>query len=276
MQKIINIDSLPYSYDKITTFIARNTLTKIAVMKKSTQLKMKYTVTSADTDMFSRLRPSALVNYLIQSAINSAEDLGFGFNELKKEHLFWVLNRLTVEIYRPLQWNEQIEVETWPKNIERIFYIRDFVVRDAQNNIVAKASSAWLAIDLTTKRPSNFNKEKMDVFTALKEVNALDYSPEKLGVIEKQSEYNVTPTYFDIDLNKHVTSTRYIDWMMDTLSVDFHKDHYPKSLSINYMKETMIGETIALSCQVNENMHSCEGFNPAQNKVAFRAKVEFE
>ncbi|MCG8582059.1 MAG: thioesterase [Bacteroidales bacterium] len=244
-------------------------------MTKATQLKTKYTVTSADTDMFSRLKPGSLVNFLIQSAISSAENLGFGFKDLKQEHLFWVLNRLSVEIYRPVLWNEQIEVETWPKNIERIFYIRDFLVRDAQNNIIAKASSAWLAIDLTSKRPCNFNKDKMEIFTALKDVSALDYSPEKLGSIEKQSETHITPTYFDIDLNKHVTSTRYVDWMMDTFSIDFHQQHYPKSLSINYMKETMHGETIALSNEQNNNIHCFEGFNHSQNKVAFRTKVEF-
>jgi acyl-ACP thioesterase len=244
-------------------------------MTKATQLKTKYKVTSADTDMFSRLKPGSLVNYLIQSAISSAENLGFGFSDLKQEHLFWVLNRLSIEIYRPVNWNEEIEVETWPKNIERIFYIRDFFVRDAQNKVIAKASSAWLAIDLITKRPGNFNKEKMELFTALKDINALQYSPEKLGAIKKQSETHITPTYFDIDLNKHVTSTRYVDWMMDTFSIDFHKENYPKTLSINYMKETMLGETITLSGQANGNFHCFEGFNAAQNKVAFRTKVEF-
>ncbi|WP_430815006.1 acyl-[acyl-carrier-protein] thioesterase [Carboxylicivirga sp. RSCT41] len=244
-------------------------------MTKSTQLKTRYTITSADTDMFSRLKPGALVNYLIQSAISSAENLGFGFDDLKEEHLFWVLNRLSIEIYRPLMWNEQIEVETWPKNIERIFYIRDFIIRDAQGKIVAKASSAWLAIDLDTKHPGYFNKEKMEIFTALKDVNALEYTPEKLGGVKKQSETSITPTYFDIDLNKHVTSTRYVDWMMDTFSIDFHKNNYPKSLSINYIKETMIGETIVISNQADSNIHRFEGFNPAQNKIAFRTKVEF-
>lgn len=251
------------------------TLAKTTNMIKATQLKTKYTVTSADTDMFSRLKLGALVNYLIQSAILSAEKLGFGFNDLKKEHLFWVLNRLSVEIYRPVIWNEQIEVETWPKDIERIFYIRDFVVRDAQNNIIAKASSAWLAIDLITKRPCNFNQNKMELFTALKELNALEYSPEKLGQIIKQSESNIKPTYFDIDLNKHVTSTRYIDWMMDFFSIDFHKQNYPSFLSINYMKETMLEETITLSNQADGNIHCFEGFNSTQDKIAFRSKVEF-
>ena len=42
------------------------------------RLKAVYPVTSADADMHSRLKLSALVNYLIQSAICSAEKSGFG------------------------------------------------------------------------------------------------------------------------------------------------------------------------------------------------------
>ncbi|WP_439184714.1 acyl-[acyl-carrier-protein] thioesterase [Carboxylicivirga taeanensis] len=244
-------------------------------MSNSTKSITQYTITSADTDMFSRLKVSALVNYLIQSAISSAEQLGFGFADLKDEHLFWVLNRLTIEIVRPVMWSEQVEVETWPKNVERIFYIRDFIVRDAQKQVVAKASSAWLAIDLKSKRPGTFNKEKMEVFTRLKDVHALSHSPEKLAAIPNCTSQLIAPSYFDIDLNKHVTSTRYIDWMMDQLSVDFHQSHYPQQLSVNYLKETMLGDTIALNHQQTNTINSFEGYNRTQDKVAFRGKITF-
>ncbi len=240
------------------------------------RLKNSFTATSADTDMYSRLKLSALTNYLIQSAINSAESLGFGFDDLKEENLFWVLNRLTIEIYRPVMWNEKVEVETWPKNIERIFYIRDFIVRDEKGSIVAKASSAWLAINIENKRPGNFNKDKMAVFSALKDYNALEYSPDKLGSITAEKSISVTPTYFDIDLNKHVTSTRYVDWMMDHFTIGFHQKHYPSRFSINYQKETMIGETICIKHQADQLNHSFEGYNEKQEKVAFRGQIEFK
>ena len=80
--------------------------------------------------MFARIRAGAMVNLLIQSAINSAESLGFGFAELREQKLFWVLSRLTVEIYHPLKWNEEAEVETWPKSVEGLLYTRDYIVRD--------------------------------------------------------------------------------------------------------------------------------------------------
>ncbi len=240
------------------------------------RLKASYPVTSADTDMYSRLKLSALANYLIQAAICSAEKLKFGFSALKEENLFWVLNRLTIEIYRPVKWSEIAEVETWPKNIERIFYLRDFIVRDEQGEIVAKATSAWLSIDLKSKRPTLLNSNKTEAFTKLNDLHALDYFPLKLDGIQKDYTCTITPEYFDIDLNKHVTSTRYIDWMMDLFDPEFHRTHYPKHLSINYMKETMYSEKIELAQQNNGTNHGFEGFNTIQNKVAFRGHINFD
>ncbi|MCK5221183.1 MAG: hypothetical protein KAR14_06350, partial [Candidatus Aminicenantes bacterium] len=44
-------------------------------------------ITSAETDMESRLRPGALINLLIQAATYSADKLGFGYESLKKHNL---------------------------------------------------------------------------------------------------------------------------------------------------------------------------------------------
>jgi acyl-ACP thioesterase len=244
--------------------------------EKELSLKTSFTITSADTDMYSRVRLGAWLNFLIQSAIQSADDLGFGFGGIRKQKLFWVLSRLSLEIYRPLQWYEKIEVETWPKTVERIIYLRDFIVRDSREQIIARATSGWLAVDLDTKRPRKIDGVEADFFTHLKDKHALEESPEKLESVEGGDQFEIQSTYFDIDLNKHVTSTRYVDWMMDTFSIDFHKDHYPTKLSINYMKETKPKEKILLKrYETAKNVFSFEGINTGADTNAFRGKIKF-
>ncbi|MFP4526834.1 MAG: acyl-[acyl-carrier-protein] thioesterase [Bacteroidales bacterium] len=240
-------------------------------------LTTNFSVTSADTDMFSRLRLGGLVNFLIQSAIQSADDLGFGFRDISQQKLFWVLSRLTLKIYRPVEWYEQIEVETWPKDVERIIYLRDFVVRDKRKQVVACATSGWLAVDLETKRPKRIEGVGADFFTHLNEKHALEQSPEKIGPVKEAGEpFKIQSSYYDIDLNRHVTSTRYIDWMMDTFSIEFHEKNYPYSLSINYMKETRPKEIIHLYRTEKENQKFLfEGVNAGADTTAFRGKIDF-
>lgn len=235
-----------------------------------------FDVTSADTDMNNRLRLGSLVNMLIQSAISSADCLGFGFSGLKTQHLFWVLSRLSIEIYEPILWYDKVVVETWPKDIERIIYLRDFIVRNQHNKILAKATSGWLAIDLQNKRPKVIQGLEGEVFYKLKDKHALEHSPEKLGLIQSEDKSLHTATYFDIDLNQHVTSTRYVDWMMDRFSLDFHKNNFPKALTINYIKETMPESTIELSkLEVAEKIFQFEGNNITLPATAFRGKIQF-
>jgi Acyl-ACP thioesterase len=244
---------------------------------KNLTLFTSYRITSADTDMDSRLRLGGLVNLFIQSAISSADSFGFGFGGIKQQQLFWVLSRMTIEITRPLNWYEEAVVETWLKNIEGIIYLRDFIVRDKAGEIVAMATSAWLAIDLKTKRPKRIEGLDADLFVLLKDKHALNETPEKLMATPEGDSFEVKATYFDIDLNKHVTSTRYIDWMMDSLPLEFCRANYPRRFAINYLKETMPGEVIRFVCSKEEpkNVFHFEGSNLTSNTNAFRGKIEF-
>ncbi len=239
-------------------------------------LQTSYPVTSADTDMEARVRASSLVNMLIQSAISSADSLGFGFSGIRQQQLFWVLSRLTVEIYKPLMWYQEARVETWPKDIDGLLYLRDFSITDSKNNVAASAVSGWLAIDLSTKRPKRIEAAHEELFTSLKDRHALPAAPDKLAPVSEGETFLVRSTYFDLDLNKHVTSTRYIDWMMDTFPLDFVRSKYPRRISINFMKETMPGVSIVLKRMLEgENRYSFEGTSEVSGNAHFRGKIEF-
>lgn len=239
-------------------------------------LYSNFRISSADTDMYMRIRLGAVVNLLIQSAINSAESLGFGFKNLKEQKLYWVLSRLTVEIYKPLLWDQETEVETWPKSVEGLLYTRDYIVRDKTQNIVARATSGWLAIDSVAKKPKIIDGILAEMFVHLQDKHGLSESPEKLPATLTGESFDVKSGYFDFDLNRHVTSTRYVDWMMDTLPIDFHKNHYPKRLSINFMKETLPGDSLTIIRKSVDGIQNCfEGTNHAHKTVAFRGKIDF-
>lgn len=235
-----------------------------------------FKITSADTDMYTRIRAGAVVNLLIQSAINSSEKLGFGFKNLSEQKLFWVLSRLTVEIYSPLKWSHEAEVETWPKSVEGLLYTRDFIIRDKKQNIIARATSGWLAIDIETKKPKIIDGIYAEMFVHLKDKHGLNQSPEKLPATSEGETFTVQSGYFDFDLNKHVTSTRYIDWMMDTFTFDFHQMHFPKRISINFMKETLPGDSIQIVRKlINDSEFLFEGKNNVNSRISFRGKINF-
>jgi medium-chain acyl-[acyl-carrier-protein] hydrolase len=235
-----------------------------------------FEVTSADTDMHGRIRLGSLVNLLIQSAIHSADNLGFGYGGIRQQNLFWVLSRLTLVIDRPLKWHEIIQVETWPKNVERILYLRDFILRDNEGNVVGKATTGWLAVDIETKQLKKIDGIHSGFFIHLKEKHAIAEPPEKVLPVSGGDSFDIKTGYYDADLNKHITTTRYVDWMMDTFPVDFHTECYPRKLSLNIMKETMPGDILKIMRNKGaKGEYYFEGENISKNVSAFRSCIKF-
>lgn len=239
-------------------------------------------VSSAEADLEARLRLGALVNLLIQSAIESAEQLGFGFERVRQQQLFWVLSRLSLQLERPLQWGEVLSVSTWPKDVEGLMYLRDFELRGEDQALALRSTSAWLAIDLARKRPRRLQGLEAEKFVRLRDKHALSTSPEKLPAVREGRETEVVAAYSDLDLNRHVTSTRYIDWAMNTLALDFLQTHYPHALSINFLKETLaqqvvqvITEQVAPDTFLFEGRHVQADPQPYGFPVCFRARISF-
>jgi medium-chain acyl-[acyl-carrier-protein] hydrolase len=56
--------------------------------------------------------------------------------------------------------------------------------------------------------------------------------------------YSTTVRYTDIDVNRHVTSSRYIGWMLDGYPMEFHFDHEVQALEVNYLGETLAGDVL--------------------------------
>lgn len=237
-----------------------------------------FKVSSADVDMYSRLRPSALLNFFIQSARQSAEEFGFGYEGLQARQLFWVLRLMHIEILNTAKWDERLTVETWPKDVERLLYLRDFLVRNQNERIIARATSGWLAIDIESRRPKTIEGLEGSVFVRLRNKHALTELPRKLSGIKDGSSHEIHTAYSDIDLNKHVTATRYLDWMMDTFPPEKHKHAYPAAITLNYLKETMPGEVIELKwngTEDEEDEYAFEGMNQSNGNAAFRGLIRF-
>ena len=50
-------------------------------------------------------------------------------------------------------WGEEILVKTWPRGIERLFALGEFLITSRQGEVLGRVTSNWLLVDLTTRRP---------------------------------------------------------------------------------------------------------------------------
>ena len=100
-----------------------------------------------------RLKLSGLSDLLQIAAWRHAEELGFGLNEMMaNDNRTWAMSRIHIQIEKPAMHGDELIVKTWPKKKDRIFAFRDWLV-EKDGEIIARATSTYLLIDLTTRRP---------------------------------------------------------------------------------------------------------------------------
>jgi acyl-ACP thioesterase len=59
---------------------------------------------------------------------------------------------------------------------------------------------------------------------------------------------NFYPVLFsDLDINKHFNSVKYVERVLDDFGIDFLNSHEPAELEVNYLKEAIAGDSIAVT-----------------------------
>lgn len=235
-------------------------------------------VKSYEVDYNKRTKLSSLFNYMQEAAFNHANSLGAGYEDMKKQEFLWVLSRIKIEVIRYPEWGEKIILETWPKGNNRLFELRDFIFRDERNEKVALATSAWLVLDSNNMKPK---KVKTLPFT-LPDNEGKYALNEELGKIESQSifEFQVerTAVYSDIDVNQHVNNAKYVEWIEDCFSEKEYINKHIKSLQLNYISQTKLGERVIIirgNYKGNPGISYVEAINKESSNKVFQCIVEW-
>jgi len=203
-------------------------------------------VESHEIDMFGALRPHVLFGFLLNSAWNLARGTSFGYQRLSEKRLMWVLSKLQLEIHRPPAWDEQITIETWGKRIERFFALRDFIVWSAGGEKLASATSAWMILNKESYRPQKpdaimedfpWQPAKSEMETSLKKL------PELEGGTDR-AEFDVH--FSDIDVNSHVTATKYLQWLLDSYPFDHYAQRRLAKAEISFVAEAVMGDHVTV------------------------------
>ena len=213
-------------------------------MKKYIQ---NYTIPCYDTDASWRLKPTSFMNLAQEAAGQHAVHLGFGYDELIKTNTAWIISRMHIEFVDTPQWREQVTLTTWHKGLNRLFYLRDFIMTDAQGNPKVKATSSWLVLNLETRRLVR-DPELMEDGTVNAE-DVIETPADKVQMpkdVEPVLALEHVVAYSDVDMNAHANNAMYMQWAMDAVEYDLAASHPLKELTINFNHETKAGDKVMI------------------------------
>ena len=213
-----------------------------------------------DCDLTAAWRPGAVLLAMQEAGAAHSEQIGAGRNALALQNLAWVLTRIEVEMDRYPKAGETVTLETFPAPVRRWFFPRYFMVRDGSGTEIGRAASLWVLLDLTTRR-----MVQPGAVAALMPDNS--DLPAPLGLPGSVSEISGTleearflPRYTDLDPNRHVNNTRYVDWACDALGVETMAAYELANFTVNYNMEIRPGQEIRTELRRLSRDFSFSGF----------------
>lgn len=238
----------------------------------------KYKVDVRDIDFTGRMKLSSIFLYFQDIAGEHAENLGMGKDIMEANGVIWVLARARVDIIRYPIWKEEITIETWPQEPNRLEFMRDFLIKDSRGEILVKAVSTWVIIDAKTRKLRKTDSIYHGYPPTIKERAIVC----KLGRLKPNGKldrvYTREVRYSDIDQNEHLNNAKYVDFIMDAFAIIEHKKYFVKSIEINYSNEALPGDTISFFrdiSQIGENTIYMEGINETNGELNFKARIYF-
>jgi medium-chain acyl-[acyl-carrier-protein] hydrolase len=219
------------------------------------KLKQSIRVRSYDVDLFGNLTLPSVCNYFQEIAWEHAQKMDIGYELLKSINKFWVLSRLQVKFYQYPKWTNEITLITWPKGIDGMFALRDFLIFSNTGEKLIAATSSWLILDTEKHRPQKIDSDDHPKYI-VDESDAYIHLAEKIPVIqnlEKKNPFQVV--YTDIDVNKHVNNVKYIEWAINSQSNKLKDGVLIDEMMVNFVGEASLDDTLSVSYK-NENQHS--------------------
>ncbi|PRY14848.1 acyl-ACP thioesterase [Pontibacter ummariensis] len=203
-----------------------------------------FTIRSSEIDFRGQATLPALVNYMHESAWDNTVTLGISMYDLLERDLTWVLQRLRVEMFRYPKHGEQIRVETWASARERVFMHRDFRIYGPDRELLGQATSVWLVMDMVKRQLVSLP----DFITALEIMpteEPLPFAKGKLPALQEPTvEEQILVRWHDIDLNRHVTNTRFLQWALDTTPLEVLEQKQLCEVDIIFRAESVLGDTV--------------------------------
>ena len=217
--------------------------------------RKEYQVLSSDTDMMRRLRLSVLFTWMQEAAIADTIRLGVPRAKTLDRGLLWVVTQYRAQITRMPSYDETVTLQSWPGRTMHLFFPRHFMLVGESGDILVKAVSVWVLIDMATRQI--VFPEEHDI--SIDEIVTGDELPFPARLRPGKTDRTVpfTVPYSYVDLNGHMNNARYFDLASDCMPSSLAR-RMPREAAVDFIGEIKPDEEISLHFSAEDDcMYLC-------------------
>ena len=223
----------------------------MAIIEEKNIVKVKYIGNSG------KISNKGILSFLETIACQHSDLAGYGYNDIPKTHLSWVLLHWKVEILQRVCYGEMVTVKTWARSANKFFTLRDFEMYDEQGTLLCRASSKWSLINtetsgiarVTDEILEKYHKEEKSVFC---EEDIAKLGEPKLPAIPAFSFFVLRR---DIDFNHHMHNTYYLDYAYEALPEEIYEQDEMTHFEIMYKTGAKLGDMVDCYYTTQDDAH---------------------
>jgi medium-chain acyl-[acyl-carrier-protein] hydrolase len=207
-----------------------------------------FEVRQRDVDQFDRMTPGALYGSMQDAALAHSAARGLSGPALLELGYVWMLNRIHLSIDTAPVLLDQLTIQTWGSDFSGLYAVREYHVLNQVGDILARATSRWLTINVAKKRAVRM-PEFIEPKYGVRSERGIDDSFEKMK-LDPLPEHSKTfrVDWSHLDSNRHANSAFYFDWIVDAMPTDVLETSSLKDFELEYKKELVHGDTFTTHC----------------------------
>ncbi|MGO8695307.1 MAG: acyl-[acyl-carrier-protein] thioesterase [Rectinemataceae bacterium] len=206
---------------------------------------LEYGIRGFDCGYGGPLRVLPLLNLIQEAAGAHADRLGWGVDDLMAQGRTWMLSRLDIRIEGLPRAGDRVEVATWPAGAERLFALRDFVIRSSDGRVLVGAVYAYLIVDLAARRPLRPERVFGPEFPKGPDPHPIadfSFTVPEASSMELSFPLRACPRH--MDNNGHVNNAHIADWLADAVPRAVRAEGGLRALRVEFSAEALEGDDI--------------------------------
>lgn len=195
---------------------------------------------------------TTIVNFMGDIGTKQSEDLGVGIDSLISKNMTWVFYQYDIKVNRYPKYGEKVKMITEASGFKKFYATRDYIIYDENDNKIVEAKAIFLLINTEKRRAVRVPEEQYIAYGVEGELGK-DFKVDRLEKLEEpmySKEFKIR--YSDIDSNRHVNNSKYIEWAIETLPLELVKNYELKRMRVTFEKECLYGEEVRVLTATRE------------------------
>jgi acyl-CoA thioester hydrolase len=228
----------------------------------------KFKVRYTECDQYGHVNNANYLRYMQEAAFGASADAGYDFAKYDELGQYWLVRETDVEYLKPLRYQDEFEIKTWVQDFRRVRSRRLYEFRlSGSDELIARASTDWVYLDLKTNRPVSIPPEMIAAFYpegAPTQAPPRDPFPDAPTPPPDVFTLRRRVTFNEIDMAQHVNNAVYLSYVEDAAmqvsahygwSADQMRAHnfavVVRQHRLEYLQPALLGDEIEISTWVS-------------------------